>query len=172
MKLTNENNRQGKAAPSRQAKGLVPGLLLIGAMVLAGGGIEGAYAKGYSASKATATHAAGHGTTGKSRQARAVKRAKVASRQVGKASWYGPGFHGRKTASGAIFNQNQMTAAHRRLPLGTRARVTNLRNGKSVNVVINDRGPFIGGRIIDLSRAAAQRLAISGVGQVRVEALP
>lgn len=95
----------------------------------------------------------------------------VAAKQVGKASWYGPGFHGRKTASGEIFNQNRLTAAHRRLPLGTRARVTNLGNGKAIEVMINDRGPYVGGRIIDLSRAAARRLAISGVGQVRVEAL-
>lgn len=95
----------------------------------------------------------------------------VAAKQVGKASWYGPGFHGRKTASGELFNQNRLTAAHRRLPLGTRARVTNLGNGRAIEVTINDRGPYVGGRIIDLSRAAARRLAISGVGQVRVEAL-
>lgn len=91
--------------------------------------------------------------------------------QVGKASWYGPGFHGKKTASGQRFNQNAMTAAHRRLPLGTKARVTNLKNGKAVEVVINDRGPYKGGRVIDLSRAAAQKLAMvgSGIAPVRVQ---
>ena len=92
--------------------------------------------------------------------------------QTGQASWYGPGFHGRKTASGETFNQHALTAAHRRLPLGTRARVTNLTNGKKVEVKINDRGPYVGGRVIDLSRAAARRLAINGLGRVRIEALP
>ncbi len=92
--------------------------------------------------------------------------------QIGQASWYGPGFHGRKTASGQTFNQHALTAAHRQLPLGTRARVTNLNNGKKVEVTINDRGPYVGGRVIDLSRAAARRLAINGLGRVRIEALP
>lgn len=92
--------------------------------------------------------------------------------QTGQASWYGPGFHGRKTASGQTFNQHALTAAHRQLPLGTRARITNLNNGKKVEVTINDRGPYVGGRVIDLSRAAAKRLAINGLGRVRIEALP
>ncbi|MBK8183553.1 MAG: septal ring lytic transglycosylase RlpA family protein [Candidatus Competibacteraceae bacterium] len=96
----------------------------------------------------------------------------AAGGQVGKASWYGPGFHGKKTASGQRFNQNQMTAAHRSLPLGSRARVTNLRNGKAIDVTINDRGPFVKGRVIDLSRAAARRLAISGLAPVRVTSIP
>lgn len=94
--------------------------------------------------------------------------------QVGKASWYGPGFHGKKTASGKRFNQHALTAAHRSWPLGTQARVTNLKNGKKVLVTINDRGPYHGSRIIDLSRAAAQRLAMntSGIASVRIEAMP
>ena len=91
--------------------------------------------------------------------------------QVGKASWYGPKFHGKKTASGKRFNQHALTAAHRRLPLGTRVKVTNLGNGKSVQVRIDDRGPYQGGRIIDLSRAAAQRLSMDGVARVRLEVL-
>ena len=74
--------------------------------------------------------------------------------------------------SGQTFNQHALTAAHRQLPLGTRARVTNLNNGKKVEVTINDRGPYVGGRVIDLSRAAARRLAINGLGRVRIEALP
>lgn len=91
----------------------------------------------------------------------------------GKASWYGPRFHGRKTASGEPFNQHDLTAAHRSLPFGTRVKVTNLKNGKSVVVRINDRGPYAKGRVIDLSRAAAKRLDMlrSGVAQVRVERL-
>ncbi len=91
--------------------------------------------------------------------------------QVGKASWYGPGFHGKKTASGECFNQNRLTAAHPRLPLGTKARVTNLGNGKAVEVTINDRGPHGRGRVIDLSRAAARRLAMSGTARVSIVAL-
>ncbi len=97
--------------------------------------------------------------------------ARAGATQVGKASWYGPRFHGKKTASGKRFNQHALTAAHRRLPLGTRVKVTNLKNGKTVQVKINDRGPYHGGRIIDLSRAAAERLSMGGVARVRVEVL-
>ncbi|NES96162.1 MAG: septal ring lytic transglycosylase RlpA family protein [Desertifilum sp. SIO1I2] len=91
----------------------------------------------------------------------------------GMASWYGPGFHGNRSASGEIFNQDALTAAHRNLPFGTLVRVTNLDNGTSVVVRINDRGPFIGGRIIDLSAGAARVLGLihSGVAPVRVEVL-
>lgn len=96
----------------------------------------------------------------------------ASGKQVGKASWYGPGLHGKKTASGEPFNQHRLTAAHPRLPLGTRARVTNLGNGKVVEVTINDRGPHGGGRIIDLSRAAARQLAMGGTARVSIEALP
>ena len=89
----------------------------------------------------------------------------------GTASWYGPRFHGKKTASGEIYNQHKLTAAHKTLPLGTKARVTNLDNGTTVEVEINDRGPFIEGRIIDLSRAAAGALGFveSGTAPVQVE---
>lgn len=93
--------------------------------------------------------------------------------QLGKASWYGPGFHGKPTASGEVFDQALMTAAHNTFPLGSRAKVTNLANGNSVEVKINDRGPYTTGRIIDLSHAAAGALGIlgHGVAQVRVEVL-
>jgi rare lipoprotein A len=92
---------------------------------------------------------------------------------VGVASWYGPGFHGQSTASGEIYNQNALTAAHRTLPLGTRVEVTNLSNGKSVQVRINDRGPYVRGRSIDLSRGAARKLGMvkSGVSKVRIKPL-
>ena len=86
--------------------------------------------------------------------------------QRGAASWYGPGFHGRKTASGERFNQNAMTAAHRSLPFGTKVRVVNERTGRSVVVRINDRGPFHGGRIIDLAQAPARALGIAGTAYV------
>lgn len=92
----------------------------------------------------------------------------------GAASWYGPGFHGRQTASGERFDQNAMTAAHRTLPFGTRLRVTNETNGRSVVVRVNDRGPFVGKRLIDLSRGAAERIGLirKGIGRVRLEVLP
>jgi rare lipoprotein A len=93
--------------------------------------------------------------------------------EIGHASWYGPRFHGKKTASGGIYDQSEFTAAHRFLPLGSKVRVTNLQNEKSVDVEINDRGPFIAGRIIDLSRAAAKALEMleDGITRVRIELL-
>lgn len=92
-------------------------------------------------------------------------------RQTGLASWYGPGFYGRPTASGTTYTGADLTAAHRALPLGTKVRVTNLENGRRVVVVVDDRGPYIGGRVIDLSAAAAERLDMvrDGVVRVRVE---
>lgn len=95
-------------------------------------------------------------------------------RQVGVASWYGPGFNGRRTASGARFDQDRLTAAHRRLPLGSEVRVTNLENGRTIVVEINDRGPYVEGRVIDLSKAAAGRLGMveDGLAKVRIEATP
>ena len=93
----------------------------------------------------------------------AAPKGKAAS---GMASWYGPGFHGRCTASGERFNTNALTAAHRTLPFGARVRVVNQRTGRSVVVRINDRGPYLHGRVIDLSRAAAQTIGLSGVAKV------
>lgn len=97
----------------------------------------------------------------------------VVSRVRGTASWYGPGFHGNRSANGEIFNQNALTAAHRSLPFGTRVKVTNLNNGLSVVVRINDRGPYSGGRIIDLSAGAARIIGIvnTGVAPVNLEVL-
>lgn len=94
-----------------------------------------------------------------------------AYRAEGQASWYGSRHHGRRTASGERFNQHALTAAHRQLPFGSKVRVTNLRNQRSVVVRINDRGPHARSRIIDLSRAAAERLGMlrSGVAPVRLE---
>lgn len=91
--------------------------------------------------------------------------------ETGHASWYGPGFHGKKTACGQIYNQNQLTAAHKTLPCGTRVKVTNKKNGRSVVVTINDRGPYIPGRIIDLSKAAASRIGMSGTAGVCLKIL-
>src|SRR4030095_13135803 len=91
--------------------------------------------------------------------------------QVGDASWYGPALNGKETASGETFDQNKLTAAHKTLPLGTKAVVTNLATGKSVQVTINDRGPYVKGREIDLSRAAAQQIGMTkkGVGRVTIQ---
>jgi rare lipoprotein A len=94
--------------------------------------------------------------------------------EVGTASWYGPWHQGRKTASGERFNMNALTAAHKTLPLDTKARVTNLENGRSVEVTVNDRGPYVKGRVIDLSKRAAEKLGMKeqGTATVRIEILP
>lgn len=93
--------------------------------------------------------------------------------QVGVASYYGGFFHGRPTASGETFDQTELTAAHRTLEFGTRLRVTNLENKKAVIVTVNDRGPFVRGRVIDLSRRAARVLGFleEGVARVRIQPL-
>ena len=88
---------------------------------------------------------------------------------IGEASWYGPGFQGKKTASGEIFDDSKLTAAHKTIPLGSKAKVTNLTNGKTVEVKINDRGPFIDGRMVDLSQAAAKALGMIDRGTARVQ---
>ena len=91
--------------------------------------------------------------------------------QEGVASWYGPGFHGKKTTSGTVYDQHAMTAAHQTLPLGSSVRVTNLDNDKTVTVLINDRGPFVKDRVIDLSYAAARAVDMirPGTAPVRVD---
>ena len=95
-------------------------------------------------------------------------------KEVGEASWYGPGFQGQETANGETFNKNEMTAAHPSLPMGTMAKVTNLENGKKVEVRINDRGPFAENRAIDLSSAAANKLDMKkdGTTEVKIETKP
>ena len=92
--------------------------------------------------------------------------------QIGKASWYGPQHQGKRTASGEIFDQALLTAAHQTLPFGTKIKVTNLANGKSVEVKINDRGPFADDRIIDLSLAAAKALEMTQTGTATVRLEP
>ena len=87
----------------------------------------------------------------------------------GIASWYGPGFYGHKTASGEKFTAKGLTAAHKTLPFGTMLRVTNIDNGRSVVVRVNDRGPFVRNRIIDLSKSAAEKIGMMGTGTARVE---
>lgn len=89
--------------------------------------------------------------------------------EIGTASWYGPGFHGKKTANGEIYNQNAMTAAHKTLPLSSKIKVTNLENNKTVYLRVNDRGPYYGNRILDLSKKAARELGILGKGTAKIK---
>jgi len=100
--------------------------------------------------------------------------ARSGSYQVGQASFYGPGFQGKKTASGETFNQNAMTCAHKKLPFNTRLKVTNLDNGQTVVVRVNDRGPFAKNRILDLSAAAGKKIGLEKTGhaKVRLEIIP
>ncbi len=99
--------------------------------------------------------------------------ARIRSVRTGEASWYGPGFYGNRTANGEVFRPGTLTAAHRTLPFGTKVRVTNLWNGRSAVVRINDRGPFYGHRVIDLAHGAASQLGLisSGIAQVKLEVL-
>jgi rare lipoprotein A len=105
--------------------------------------------------------------------AAAVERGIVTVVQEGVVSWYGAAFHDKPTASGERFDAGAMTMAHPTLPFGTKVKVTNLRNGRTVVVRVNDRGPFVGKRIADLSRAAAAQLGIvkRGVARARIEVL-
>lgn len=89
--------------------------------------------------------------------------------QVGACSWYGPGFHGRRTSSGEVFDKNALTAAHPTLPFGSEVEVTDVASGNTVRVRINDRGPFVGNRIIDLSYAAAKKLKVASQGVATVK---
>ena len=93
--------------------------------------------------------------------------------EVGVASWYGKQFHGKKTANGEVYNMNALTAAHKTLPMPTNVKVTNLQNGRTIVVRVNDRGPFVGDRVIDLSRRAAQVLGFTNQGttKVRIQAI-
>ena len=107
---------------------------------------------------------------GKSSQAPRSAKAEPKPYQVGEASWYGKQFHGRTTASGEDFDMFELTAAHRQLPLGTYVKVTNLRNGKWIIVRVNDRGPYVGNRIMDLSYSAARMLGFyGGIEKVRLD---
>ena len=107
-------------------------------------------------------------STGCAKHARAARPVSIGHAGTGIASWYGDPYHGRKTASSEVYDMNRLTAAHRTLPFGTWVEVTNLTNAKRVSVRITDRGPFVHGRIIDLSRAAAKQIDMIGPGTVRV----
>ena len=102
-------------------------------------------------------------------QAQAAKPVRIGATQTGIASWYGDPYHGRRAANGEVYDMEKLTAAHRAWPFDTWVHVRNLDNGKTVNVRITDRGPFVDKRIIDLSRAAAGEIAMIGPGTARVK---
>jgi rare lipoprotein A len=118
---------------------------------------------------ANATHPGASQTTTPHSQATAAGRPGVVKTLVGNASWYGPGFYGRRTASGEPFSRNRSTIASRHLPFGTRVRVTYLRTGRSAEARVNDRGPFVRSRIIDCSEALARNIGLRGAGRGRVK---
>jgi rare lipoprotein A (peptidoglycan hydrolase) len=120
-------------------------------------------------SKNSEENSGGHGKI--TQQEKGSTTSKPVHKEVGEASWYGPGFQGQETANGETFDQKDMTAAHPSLPMGTKAKVTNLENDKKVEVRINDRGPYVGGRVIDLSSAAAKKIDMKedGTTQVKIE---
>ena len=98
------------------------------------------------------------------------EKAEIGTKLTGEASYYGPGFHGKQTASGEIFNQNDYTCAHKSLPFGTKLKVVRDDNGASVVVRVNDRGPYVDGRILDLSVAAGKDIGLDKVGHAKVTA--
>ena len=112
-----------------------------------------------------------HKNTSKKHNSTPLKKNTVKQGEVlrGVSSWYGPNFHGKLTANGEVFDQYGVTAAHKTLPLGTVARVTNIDNGKSVILRINDRGPYVGNRILDCSYGAAIKLGFKDLGTANVE---
>ena len=136
-------------------------VILIGALAISG-----------CSSKDSGGNSGGQDNLIKQEQGSAVT--KPVHKEVGEASWYGSGFQGQETANGETFDQKDMTAAHPTLPMGTKAKVTNLENGKKVEVRINDRGPYAKDRVIDLSGAAANKLDMkeSGSTQVKIETKP
>jgi rare lipoprotein A len=140
---------------------LHPALLPL--LILANGATDTAVAEGISKTRVAGEER--HRSSQPAKRNRHRTAASTASGQVGTASYYQ---HGQMVASGARFNPGALTAAHRTLPFGTRVRVTHLGSGRSVEVRINDRGPFIAGRIIDLSKAAAQLIGMTASGVARV----
>lgn len=108
--------------------------------------------------------------TGKKSSKKAKKKAEIGTKISGMASYYGPGFDGKKTASGEIFDQTKLTCAHKTLPFGTKLKVVRVDNGKSVVVRVNDRGPYAKGRILDVSTAAAKKLGMVKAGHAKITA--
>src|SRR3954452_18055583 len=112
---------------------------------------------------------AGAGCSKKKKRVPAAASPRINAVETGIASWYGPPYHGRRAANGEIYDMEKMTAAHRTLPFGTWVEVSNLANNRTVDVRITDRGPFVGGRILDLSHAAAATIEMIGPGTAKVK---
>jgi len=160
--------RTGFTGKQRSVRKFAAGLLMMG-LALSASAKDGSSG---TAPPATGSAPPSSGTTPPATSAKAKPRVKLKNWfQVGVASWYGTKFQGRRTAGGERFDMNQMTCAHRSLPLGTWLRVTNLKNHRTAYVRVNDRGPVLEDRIVDLSFAAAQVLGLDniGIGQVRLE---
>ena len=117
---------------------------------------------------ASRTRPAAEDARGRTADARPAEKKSSGFQQKGIASWYGGKFHGRTTASGERYDMNKMTAAHKKLPFGSMVKVTNMDNGRQVVVRITDRGPFVHGRIIDISKAAAKKIDMIQAGTARV----
>lgn len=172
MLLSEEFN---DASPRQHKPSMALVFLLVSSLLQAGSVLPGSSIDVKAQSAEAATIGGSAAPTKNKRAPHRANSRETANKKVirGQASWYGPGFHGKKTASGEIFDQGRLTAAHKTLPLGTKAKVTNLENGNTVEVEINDRGPYVGERVIDLSRAAANALGFveSGLTLVRIELL-
>jgi len=142
------------------------------ALMLFAVGCGGRYLPSWPSGSSAPPTSKGHGGTGKPYTVMGQTYYPLQSaegyEEVGIASWYGPDFHGKRTANGEIYDMYQMTAAHRILPMNTRLLVTNLDNGRRAEVRVNDRGPFVGNRVIDLSYSAARALGVVGPGTARV----
>lgn len=132
-------------------------LLILCGLMLIGGNITPVYA-----------HSSHKSKTRISNKIKKNDRSQKTLKMTGLASWYGKGFSGRKTASGSRFNPNELTAAHKSLPLGTRVLVTNLSNGRETLLKITDRGPYVGRRILDVSHKAAEKLGMIKTGTARI----
>lgn len=139
-------------------RGMLKNVATVASVLLLTAGLAVASDPGTTASRGTKTKA----------QAAKTRPGSAKKTQVGQASWYGKAFHGRPTASGEEYDMFQLTAAHRSLPLGTYVKVTNLRNGKWAVLKVNDRGPYVGNRILDVSYGAAQVLNFRGRGVEKV----
>lgn len=128
----------------------------------------------YDRDTGTWSNFSGHKSTSSSKQASTGKSVPTSGQFMGHISYYGPGFHGKQTANGETYDQNDLTCAHKTLPFGTKLKVTLVKTNKSVVVRVNDRGPYIKGRTVDLSVAAAKEIGLTqlGVGEARIEIIP
>ncbi|MBS1815762.1 MAG: septal ring lytic transglycosylase RlpA family protein [Acidobacteria bacterium] len=140
-----------------------------GVLALAGLGVVGASVRSFAKGTGTAPAPVHAPAPLKAPMQPAIAPVKLGPPEVGRASWYGDEFEGKTTANGEKFDPDSLTCAHRTLPLGSLIRVTNLRNKKTVTVRVNDRGPMLEDRILDLSHAAARKIGLLGLGKVKIQ---